>query len=88
MNEGEMMGIGQAALWLTLELAGPTLAVALAVGLLIGLFQALTSIQELTLTFVPKLVAVLLTLWLTSDAMAQTLTTFLKRDLVPLMLGG
>jgi flagellar biosynthetic protein FliQ len=55
--------------------------------MLIGLVQALTSIQELTLTFVPKLVAVMATLWATADIMAAGLTTFLKRDLVPLMLG-
>lgn len=87
MNEIELIDITQLALWTTLELAGPTMAVALAAGMLIGLVQALTSIQELTLTFVPKLVAVMATLWATADLMAAGLTTFLKRDLVPLMLG-
>lgn len=87
MGEPELIGITQTAVFVTMKVAGPTLIVALAIGLLIGLFQALTSIQELTLTFVPKLVAVLLTLWLSADAMATSLIIFLKRDLVPLMLG-
>ncbi len=87
MSENELIDIAQTAIWMTVKLAGPTLVVALAVGMLIGLVQALTSIQELTLTFVPKLLAVLVTLWVTSDAIAAELVTFLKRDLAPLMLG-
>ncbi len=87
MSENELIDIAQTAIWMTVKLAGPTLVVALAVGMLIGLVQALTSIQELTLTFVPKLLAVLITLWVTSDAIAAELVTFLKRDLAPLMLG-
>lgn len=87
MSENELIDIAQTAIWMTVKLAGPTLVVALAVGMLIGLVQALTSIQELTLTFVPKLLAVLITLWVTSDAIAAELVTFLQRDLAPLMLG-
>lgn len=88
MGEPELISITQTAVLTTIRVAGPTLLVALVVGLVIGLFQALTSIQELTLTFVPKLLAVLLTLWLGADAMATALLIFLKRDLVPLMLGA
>ncbi len=88
MNESELIHITQSAIWTAVKISGPTLIVALVVGLVIGLFQALTSIQELTLTFVPKLLAVLLTLWIGADAMAVSLVAFLKNDLVPLMLGS
>ena len=66
----------------------PILAVALATGLVVGLFQALTSIQEMTLTFVPKLGAILAVFWVTMGFMTQTLSSFFKDSLVPLMAGG
>lgn len=63
-------------LWLALIMSLPVLGVALVVGLLIGLFQALTSVQEMTLTFVPKLGAILATFWLTMDFSGQLLVNF------------
>ena len=54
----------------------PILAVALVVGLVVGLFQALTSIQEMTLTFVPKLAAILVVFWVSMGFMTETLTGF------------
>ena len=66
----------------------PILAVALVAGLLVGLFQALTSIQELTLTFVPKLGAIVVVFWLTMGFMTQTLVTFFQDRLVPMITGG
>ena len=62
----------QTAFWMILWTAGPILAVALAVGLAIGVVQAATSISESTLSFVPKLVVVLLTMALVSSYMLQT----------------
>ena len=56
--------------------------VTLAVGMAIGLFQALTSIQELTLTFVPKLGAIFLTFWLTMGFMGQTLISFFQTEII------
>ncbi len=53
-----VVSIGREALMLTLMLAGPMLAFALVVGITIALFQAVTQIQEMTLTFVPKILAV------------------------------
>ena len=61
---------------------------ALVAGLIVGLFQALTSIQELTLTFVPKLGAIIVVFWLTMGFMTQTLVTFFQDRLVPLITGG
>ncbi|MCD1625105.1 MAG: flagellar biosynthesis protein FliQ [Paracoccaceae bacterium] len=59
-----------------LKTAGPILAVALAVGLLIGILQAATSINEATLSFVPKLVIVFITMALISSYMLTTLTDY------------
>ena len=66
----------------------PILAVALVVGLAIGLFQALTSVQEMTLTFVPKLVAIVGVFWLSMGFMTQTLVSFFHGRIVPLIIGG
>src|SRR6056297_237956 len=75
-------------LWVSVIISFPILAVALVAGLLVGLFQALTSIQELTLTFVPKLGAIIVVFWLTMGFMTQTLVTFFQDRLVPLITGG
>lgn len=75
-------------LWVAVIIAAPILSVALLAGLVVGLFQALTSIQELTLTFVPKLAAIVLVFWLTMGFMTQTLTGFFQARLIPLIIGG
>lgn len=62
MNPQDAIDLGREALWTTLMIGGPVLLVGMIVGLLIGLFQALTQIQEQTVAFVPKIVAMLLTL--------------------------
>ena len=63
-------------------LAGPLLAAALAVGLLIGIFQAATQIQEMTLSFIPKLLALVVALFIAGPWMIQVLVTFSKRLIV------
>ncbi|MEQ8900947.1 MAG: flagellar biosynthetic protein FliQ [Roseovarius sp.] len=75
-------------LWVSVIISFPILAVALIAGLIVGLFQALTSIQELTLTFVPKLGAIIVVFWLTMGFMTQTLVAFFQDRLVPLITGG
>ena len=64
------------AFWQTIISAGPVLIVALGIGLLIGIIQAATSINEMTLSFVPKLVLVLLTLALIANFMLTGLTDY------------
>lgn len=64
MTPMEVIDIARDALWVLLKIGAPTMAVALIVGLLISLFQALTQIQEQTLTFVPKIIAIFFTLML------------------------
>jgi flagellar biosynthetic protein FliQ len=75
-------------LWVAVIISFPILAVALIAGLVVGLFQALTSIQELTLTFVPKLGAIVVVFWLSMGFMTQTLVTFFQDRLVPMIIGG
>lgn len=75
-------------LWISVAISAPILAVALVTGLVIGLFQALTSVQEMTLTFVPKLAAIIGVFWITMGFMTQTLTSFFSRHLIPLIAGG
>ena len=72
------VGILQSALWQVIMMAGPLLFVALVVGLVIGIIQAATSINEMTLSFVPKLVIVLMTFGLFSGFMLTQLTTYFQ----------
>jgi len=64
------------AIKLTILVSAPTLLVGLAVGLIISIFSAVTQIQEMTLTFVPKIVAVFLTLLFTGAWTIEKLTTY------------
>ncbi|MDT8325890.1 MAG: flagellar biosynthetic protein FliQ [Roseovarius sp.] len=75
-------------LWIAVIISFPILTVALLAGLIVGLFQALTSIQEMTLTFVPKLAAIIAVFWLSMGFMTQTLVTFFQDRLIPLIIGG
>lgn len=75
-------------LWVAVMISFPILSVALLAGVTVGLFQALTSIQELTLTFVPKLAAIVAVFWLTMGFMTQTLVAFFQSRLIPLIVGG
>ena len=75
-------------LWIAFQISLPILLVALVSGLIVGLFQALTSIQEMTLTFVPKLAAIVVVFWATMAYMTETLVTFFKATLIPLVVAG
>lgn len=75
-------------LWVATAISLPILGVALLAGLVVGLFQALTSIQEMSLTFVPKLAAIVAVFWLTMGFMTETLVGFFQSRLIPLIIGG
>ncbi|MGX9352316.1 flagellar biosynthetic protein FliQ [Shimia sp. W99] len=75
-------------LWIAVIISVPILAVALLAGVTVGLFQALTSIQEMTLTFVPKLLAIVIVFWASMGFMSQTLVSFFQDHLIPLIIGG
>ncbi|WP_457647677.1 flagellar biosynthetic protein FliQ [Profundibacter sp.] len=75
-------------LWIAVVISLPILVVALVTGLTVGLFQALTSIQEMTLTFVPKLAAILAVFWVSMSFMTETLVSFFTSTIVPLIAGS
>ncbi len=79
MTPESVLTLGQQALQLALLLAAPLLLVSLAVGLLVGVFQAATQINEMTLSFIPKLLAMAATLMLAGPWMLQLLIEFTRR---------
>ncbi|EJL53204.1 MULTISPECIES: flagellar biosynthesis protein FliQ [unclassified Rhizobium] len=76
MNEADALDLFQAAIWTVLVSAGPAVAAAMVVGLVIALFQALTQVQEATLTFVPKIVAVLVTIGISAPFVGSQISIF------------
>lgn len=78
----------RAGLWNAVIVSAPILAVALVSGVAVGLFQALTSIQEMTLTFVPKLAAIIAVFWVSMSFMSATLVSFFQTTIIPLIAGG
>jgi len=89
MTPETVMDIGVQTMTVTALLAAPLLLSALVVGLLIGMFQAATQINEMTLTFVPKLVVVAVVMLLAGPALLDTLLAFTIRLIegIPDMIG-
>ena len=81
MTPLEVIEVGQDAIFTLLRTLAPIMAVALGVGLTISLFQALTQMQEVTLSFVPKIVAVFLSLSMLLPYMLQQLLDFSNRQI-------
>jgi flagellar biosynthetic protein FliQ len=79
MNGAEVLDVGREAIWLTLQLSAPILIVGLVVGVLIGFFQALTQIQEATLVFAPKILAVFLALLVLLPFMGSLMAGFMRQ---------
>lgn len=75
-------------LWIAFVISLPILVVALVTGVAIGLIQALTSVQEMTLTFVPKLGAIVIVFWISMGFMTNTLVAFFQDRIIPLIIGG
>ncbi len=79
MEQSQVITVMQDAITTILTVAGPMLIVAMVVGLIVSIFQATTQINEQTLAFVPKIVAILLTLLLSAGLIITTLTEFTTR---------
>jgi flagellar biosynthetic protein FliQ len=88
MNEIVFFDTMRQGLWVAVLVSMPILTVALLAGVTIGLFQALTSIQEMTLTFVPKLAAIVVVFWGSMNFMTQTLVSFFQERIIPIIAGG
>ena len=76
MNEADALDIAQFAIWTVLTASWPAVAMAMLVGVGIAFIQALTQIQEITLTFVPKIVAILLTVAFAAPFMGSQIAGF------------
>jgi flagellar biosynthetic protein FliQ len=79
MNAAEALEISREAIIVAIKIGAPIMLVALLVGVVIALFQALTQIQEMTLSFVPKILVIFLSMLLFLPFMLSTLTTFTER---------
>lgn len=76
MTPDEVLQIGQEALWVSLKLALPMMGTALIVGLVISFFQALTQIQEMTLSFIPKILSIFTIMFILMPFFGSTLGVF------------
>ena len=88
MDENLIFDLTRQALWIAVRMSAPLLIVALVTGVVIGLFQALTSVQEMTLTFVPKVAAMLIVFWVSMSFMTATLIGFFQDQIIPQISGG
>lgn len=89
MNPTAVIDLGRQALEVTLLVSAPLFLAALVTGLIVSVFQAATQINEMTLSFVPKLVAIFLTMVLAGPWMITVLTDFMRRlyEAIPGMIG-
>ena len=78
MNGPEVLDIARQAIWVMLEASAPMMIVALLVGLAIALLQALTQVQEMTLVFVPKIVAIFITLLIALPFMGSVMSGLMQ----------
>jgi len=76
MSEADVITLLADAVWVTIKLSTPILAIGMAVGLVISIIQTTTSIQEQTLTFVPKLAAIVMAIVVFASWMTQTLVDY------------
>jgi flagellar biosynthetic protein FliQ len=88
MNDTIFFDVLQQGLWISVLISMPILTAALIAGVTVGLFQALTSVQEMSLTFVPKLGAIIVVFWMSMSFMTETLVSFFQTELIPLIAGG
>ena len=79
MNEVDALELVRTAIWTILIGAGPAVAAAMAVGIVVALIQALTQIQEVTLTFIPKIIVILLVMLLTGSFVGSQIFAFTEQ---------
>ncbi len=85
MTEAQFYDVLRASIWVAIVISAPILVISLGSGLVIGLFQALTSVQENSLTFVPKLFCILAVFWMTMGFMSETVVALFTNTLIPLI---
>lgn len=77
MTGAEVLDFAREAIWTMLAMAAPVMVIGLAVGVMIALFQALTQVQEMTLVFVPKIIAIFVALLIFMPLMGSVMSTFM-----------
>ncbi len=89
MTPETVMNIGRQAMEMMLILAGPLLLAGLVIGLIISIFQAATQINEATLSFIPKLIGIFVTLIIAGPWMLQMMVEYMRRvfESIPQMIG-
>ena len=88
MNGTEILDISRDGIWVMIIIAAPMMAVGLVVGVIIALIQALTQIQEQTLVFVPKIIAIFVTLLVAMPFMGATMANYMTRLADLIVTGG
>ena len=88
MNGAQVLDIARDGIWVMVLVAAPMMLVGLVVGIAIALVQALTQIQEQTLVFVPKILAIFVTLLIALPFMGATMSTFMTRLADMIVTGG
>ncbi len=88
MDGPQVLDIARDGIWVMVLVAGPMMVVGLVVGVIIALFQALTQIQEQTLVFVPKILAIFVTLLITLPFMGATMSGYMNRLVDLIVTGG
>lgn len=88
MNETEIIETASQALLITMQISAPVLIVGLVVGVAIALIQALTQIQEITLVFVPKIMAIFFSMFIFLPWMMNTLVIFMETLAERIITGG
>ena len=79
MNQADALDIVQSALWTVIVACGPAVVAAMVIGIVIALLQALTQVQEVTLTFIPKIIAILLVSSITAPFIGTVIYTFAEQ---------
>jgi flagellar biosynthetic protein FliQ len=88
MTGAVVLDIARDSIWTLILISAPMMLVGLLVGVVIALFQALTQIQEMTLVFVPKIIAIFLTMLLTLPFMGALMQGFMARVADLIVVGG
>ena len=78
MDAGQVVTVARQTIWVIVKTSVPLLLVSMIVGLIISLFQTLTSIQEQTLTFVPKLLAIMIALMIMGNWLLNEIVSFMQ----------
>lgn len=88
MTGAEALDISSDGIWVLIIVSAPMMVVGLVIGVIIALFQALTQIQEQTIVFVPKIIAIFITMLLTLPFIGSTMGGFMNRVVDMIIVGG